>query len=131
MSGTIHVTLRLPVSLVEEIDLQAKAEMRSRSQVILRRLYGVEGVDADDSRGEVERSGDGAAVPILPKAKGKAKRLHKVQPVRDKLARRRGFDQKPVVEQGAVPRVEAHEGHRVLPYAHKKWCSDCRVFYEG
>ena len=40
MRGTIHVTLRLPIGLVEEIDAQALKEMRSRSQVILRRLQG-------------------------------------------------------------------------------------------
>ena len=48
---TTLISLRLPTYLVEEIDRQANAEQRSRSQVILRRLRG--GDDVVDVRLEV------------------------------------------------------------------------------
>src|SRR5580658_5055983 len=38
MANTIHVTLRLPVELVEDIDRQAADESRSRAKVIFLRL---------------------------------------------------------------------------------------------
>jgi hypothetical protein len=41
MSDTKLISIRLPSALLAELDMQAKVEGRSRSQVILRRLSGI------------------------------------------------------------------------------------------
>jgi hypothetical protein len=66
--------------------------------------------------GSTRRGGDGAAMSVVQEAKGTAKRLHPVQPLRDKLDGRTGS-----------VKGSSHEGHRVLPNGDKQWCSDCRV----
>ena len=55
---------------------------------------GAREVDVHDQRGALERTGNDAAVSVLPKAKSAAKRPRKVQPVRDKLAGRGGSDER-------------------------------------
>lgn len=94
MANTTHVSVRLPSNLVAEIDLQAKDESRSRAKVIQLRLRESYGLDDGKGTGSgpgraAERSGGGASVPVLSKAKGSAKHVHAVQPVRGKLAGRR------------------------------------------
>lgn len=46
-------------------------------------------VTGADERRPAQRSGNGAAVPVLQKAKSGKKHVHPVQPVRDELAGRR------------------------------------------
>jgi hypothetical protein len=93
------------------------------------------GVRARDNRagetGLLERAGDHAAVPVLPKAKGAAKRLRAVQPVRDKLAGRGGPEPQP--EGRAVGEVfgkcPVNPKHRFLPNGKHYWCADCGRAY--
>jgi hypothetical protein len=142
VSGTQHVSVRMPAELVAAIDLRAARENRSRGQVVvlvLRSEFGLNlggkhGTEDDDVRGagggeagEAGGSGDGAAVSVLPKAEGTAERLHAMQSVRGKLAGRRG----PV--EGPAERAKAgdasHDGHRVNPSGDKRWCVTCGVYF--
>lgn len=59
----------------------------SMNEWFLRRIEDGDGrVDESDAGAEDGGSGDGATVPVLRKAKGRAKQLRPVQPMRDKLA---------------------------------------------
>ena len=80
------------------------------------RRYGNVGVDADDAGATTGGSGERAAVPSVRKAKGKAVKLHPVQPVRDELVGGAGHLQAP-----------AHEGHSVYRAGDGRYCSDCKV----
>jgi hypothetical protein len=88
------------------------------------------GGPGSSSPGPVKRAGNDAAVPVLPKPKSSAKRLRAVYAVRPELAgRRKPIDQPSVVER-AVSNMEAHEGHRVLPYGAKQFCATCGVAFQ-
>ena len=67
MSGTQHVSVRMPAELVAAIDLRAARENRSRGQVVVLVLRSEFGLNTDGVRGagngdvEVVGSGAGAA----------------------------------------------------------------------
>jgi hypothetical protein len=75
----------------------------------------------DDSKREARGKGKRAAVPVLPKAKSKAKRLHPVLPVRSELAGGGGHLQE--------PGNRAHEKCRVYGAGNQKYCSDHGVYF--
>ena len=83
------ISLRVPDELLCRVEAQAKTERRSRSQMLVKLL---EDLYADlrgtgvEPTGQTEQTRNRATVPVLPKAKGSAKRLHTVQSVRGKLA---------------------------------------------
>lgn len=128
MPNTIHITLRLPAELVEEIDQQAKRESRSRSQMIVLRLGGNHGDVKGHERAARRTDGDEAkdqhgsrnrgTVPVLRDTKSHANDVHPVQPVRDELVQGSGCVQAPT-----------HADHLTFVSGDKHWCSDCRVYY--
>lgn len=87
------------------------------------------GAHAHDARGAVKRGGDDATVSAVRPAKSPAKRLRKVQPLRDELAGRGKSGEGPTV--GAVGKATCpvDAKHRFLPYGDRWWCSDCRREY--
>jgi predicted transcriptional regulator len=101
MGNTVHITVRLPIETVARVDAEALRLKRSRSWVIAWILSDVElfhkeavngsSKDADtgragsDAAGSDERTGNGAAMPVLRKGKGSKERLHPLPAVRDKL----------------------------------------------
>jgi hypothetical protein len=93
--------VRLDSNLLEHVATLARSGRRSvpaqLSLIVEEWMNGNQDVDVvrgagSGETGAVERGGDDAAVPVLPKAKGGAKRLHKVQPVRDQLATGNGLE---------------------------------------
>ena len=86
-----------------------------------------------DDRGEVrgfeaglsERSGNGAAVSDVRKAKGKKVNLRKVQRMRGELAGRG----RPDDQRESQPVQETHAGHQTYPYGEKRYCSECKVYF--
>lgn len=81
--------------------------------------------------GLLERGGDHAAVPVLPKAKSAAKRLRAVQPVRGELAGRGGSEPQPEGRAvgevfGKCPVDPRHKFYRNGPGF---WCADCSRAY--
>ena len=84
-------TIRLSPDLIADLDAEAASLDRSRSWVILRRLFNGNSKDVDvrgatdESSGPVGRSGNGTAVPVLRKTKGAKERLHPVLAVRREL----------------------------------------------
>src|SRR5580658_1208995 len=85
MSNT-PTTIRLTPELLADLDAEAVRLERSRSWVILRRLHANNRGSGSEPARPAERTRDRAAVPVLPKAKGSAKRLHPLQSVRGELA---------------------------------------------
>ena len=71
--------------------------------------------------GEAERSGNGAAVPVLPKTKSSEKRLHSVQPVREKLAERGEHHDRSA--------GSSHAGHNTYKAGEQSYCSNCRAYF--
>jgi len=96
MSDTTLISIRIPNDLLAEVQLLAERERRSRAQIILMRLSdgllrsGEAGGVSDRVQKAVgDGGGYGTSVSVVPKAKGEAKRLHSLQPMRDELAGRR------------------------------------------
>lgn len=84
-----------------------------------------EGVDSrgtgSSEAGETERIGHGATVPDVPEAKGKAKRLHPLQPLRPELDQRGTGDRSSPV---------SHATHRTYRDGERgTWCSDCGLYF--
>ena len=100
----------------------------SMNEWLLRRVEegdgrAVERVDAEKPGGAIERTGNGAAVSVLPEAKGKAKRLRSLQLLRPELG---GVVGEPV--QTSEP---DHKGHHTFGADEKgQWCSDCGVYFK-
>lgn len=57
-------------------------------------------------------------VPVLPKAKGKTKHVHPMQPLRNELVQGAGHLQS-----------SSHEGHKTFIAGDGHWCSDCKESY--
>ena len=72
-----------------------------------------------DATGGNGRSGDGASLPVLPKATRKPVKLYTVQPVRGKLVAGGGHQ--------PGPTDEPHKGHRVYKSGDGRYCGDCKV----
>jgi hypothetical protein len=76
----------------------------------------------DDPEPKSERAGDDVPVPVLSKAKGRAKRLRAVQPLRGELAGRGGSDEEPI--------HRTHEGCRIVREGSRSFCVAHRVYVE-
>jgi len=81
-----------------------------------------EEVVGHDTPTKGERAGNDVSMSVLPKAKGRAKRLHPVQPLRGELAGRGGRDEE--------PDHRAHEGCRVIREGSRRFCVTHRVYVE-
>ncbi len=77
------------------------------------------GVHGADQRGATGGSGKRTAVPVLPKAQGKAQHVHPVQSVREELVQRSGH-----IEASTYEACKAG-GHTVFRAGSGWYCKDC------
>ena len=99
MNNRMSYTLRVPMDVMEAIDALTRERGCSRAEVVIEAMrekierinHGTANSTTGAGRSEERKtggSGDGAAVPVLPKAEGKPKRLREVQSLRGELAGR-------------------------------------------
>lgn len=128
MSNTKLISLRLPSELLYYIDAMAKAEHRSRSQEIVKRLAessgdhgsAIEGVGELDTERAHKRDGKRARLPVLPQAEGVEKLVHSMQPLRDELGSGSEHTQASPLE------VCKAAGHQLYRAGDGWYCSDCK-----
>jgi hypothetical protein len=115
----VRIAVRVPQSLADELRVEGEAHGCDLSWAVRRRLSAdIRGAGVESAR-SIERSGNGASLPVLPKAKGVSTKLHPVQPVRNKLVDGGGHQ--------SGPTGEPHEGHRVYKSGDGRYCGDCKV----
>ena len=135
---TEHISIRLPKWLVDELREDARKQQRSLAWILGYRLAQLS--NREDSNGcgnsehagpgniEIgtpERTGNRTPVPTVRKAKGKEKRLHPVQPMRDELGRGREHHGQP--ESRTLE--EVHAGHQTYKAGEQQYCSTCRAYF--
>lgn len=117
---------KVDVTLVTRLKADAASARVTLKDHCVGLLEATRGRRDDDGRGsgsssgsEIERTGNGATMPVLPKAKSSPKRLHPMHEVRAEL------------ESGASDRSASisHATHRTYRAGNKTWCTDCKLYF--
>lgn len=124
-----HITIRIPASLLDEIDREARESERSRAWVIRGRLHGwsgVNGVEGKVAKGiERGRRTHKPALSDVRKTEKSEKRLRKVHAVRSELASGGESQSQPKVEPGTISVECLLPGHTCFKNGDRWFCMTC------